>query len=555
MNLISKFLPRTEFKDYDDFFKNASPVVPDGFNFGYDVVDEYARISPSKRAIVWCNSKGEEKIFNFGEVSEISNKIANYFISLGLKKGDYIMTMLNRRWEYWMTAIACHKLGVVIIPATHLLTSKDIAYRLSGAGVKLLIATAEDDVIEHVRLALAKYPVKCVFTESVDGFENFDEAFGAQSPVLPPLERPCGDDTLLCYFTSGTTGQPKMVQHDFRYPVAHIVTAKYWQQVVDDGLHLTMAETGWAKCSWGRIYGQWIAGTAQFIYDYNGRFTPTDILPFIGKYGVTTFCAPPTIYRFIVKEDLSHYDLSSLVHCSTAGEALNAEVFKQFYDATGLKIYEGFGQTESTVILANYGDFSDPIPGSLGKPSPVYDLELIDDEENPVPDGCEGEIAIKIRKNQIGLVANYKGDEARTFEARGGKYYHTGDLATRDANGVYWFVGRKDDIIKSSGYRIGPFEVESALMEHPAVLECAITGAPDPLRGQVVKATVVLAKGYQPSEELKKEMQIFVKRLTAPYKYPRIIEFVETMPKTVSGKIRRVEIRATDRAAQNKSEN
>ncbi len=546
MNLISKFLKRTEFDSYEDFYKNAAPQVPPKFNFGYDVVDEYARLSPDKRAIVWCNSKGDERVFTFKDVSEISNRIVNWFISFGIKKGDYVMTMLNRRWEYWMTAVACHKLGAVIIPATHLLTPKDIAYRCNSADVKLIIATAEDDVIEHIRLALDKCNTPCAFTADVEGFINFDAEFEKQSTTLPELEKPFGDDALLCYFTSGTTGQPKMVQHNFEYPVAHIVTAKYWQQVADDGLHLTMAETGWAKCSWGRIYGQWIAGTAQFIYDYNGRFTPTDILPYIGKYGVTTFCAPPTIYRFIVKEDLSAYDLSSLRHCSTAGEALNAEVFKQFYEATGLKIYEGFGQTESTVILANYADFAEPIPGSLGRPSPVYDLELIDDEENPVPDDCEGEIAIKLKPHQIGLVASYKGDERRTADAIGGTYYHTGDLAKRDSNGVYWFVGRKDDIIKSSGYRIGPFEVESALMEHPAVLECAITGTPDPLRGQVVKATIVLAKGYSPSDELKRELQSFVKKLTAPYKYPRVIDFVEQMPKTVSGKIRRVEIRKND---------
>lgn len=546
MNLISKFLKRTEFDSYEDFYKNAAPQVPPKFNFGYDVVDEYARLSPDKRAIVWCNSKGDERVFTFKDVSEISNRIVNWFISFGIKKGDYVMTMLNRRWEYWMTAVACHKLGAVIIPATHLLTPKDIAYRCNSADVKLIIATAEDDVIEHIRLALDKCNTPCAFTADVEGFINFDAEFEKQSQTLPELEKPFGDDALLCYFTSGTTGQPKMVQHNFEYPVAHIVTAKYWQQVADDGLHLTMAETGWAKCSWGRIYGQWIAGTAQFIYDYNGRFTPTDILPYIGKYGVTTFCAPPTIYRFIVKEDLSAYDLSSLRHCSTAGEALNAEVFKQFYEATGLKIYEGFGQTESTVILANYADFAEPIPGSLGRPSPVYDLELIDDEENPVPDDCEGEIAIKLKPHQIGLVASYKGDERRTADAIGGTYYHTGDLAKRDSNGVYWFVGRKDDIIKSSGYRIGPFEVESALMEHPAVLECAITGTPDPLRGQVVKATIVLAKGYSPSDELKRELQSFVKKLTAPYKYPRVIDFVEQMPKTVSGKIRRVEIRKND---------
>lgn len=548
MNLLSKFIGRTDFKDYKDFSENAVLHVPDNFNFGYDVIDEYARLCPEKRAIVWCNSAGEERFFSFKDVSEISNQIANYLLSLGLKKGDYIITMLNRRWEYWMTAVACHKVGIVIIPATHLLTPKDIAYRCNSSKAKLLIATAEIDVIEHITAALDKCETvtKCIFTQPVNGFECFETLFSAQPKTPPMAERPKSSDDLICYFTSGTTGMPKMVQHDQEYPLGHIFTAYFWQQVKDDGLHLTMAETGWAKCSWGRIYGQWIAGTALFIYDYHGRFTPTDILPFIGKYGITTFCAPPTIYRFIVKEDLSKYDFSSLTHCSTAGEALNAEVFKQFYEATGQKIYEGFGQTESTVILANFGAFSEPIPGSLGRPSPLYDVDIIDDDENALTGKCEGEIAIRLREHQIGLVTNYKNDPVRTQQARGGKYYHTGDLAMRDENGVFWYVGRKDDIIKSSGYRIGPFEVESALMEHPSVLECAITGAPDPLRGQVVKATIVLAKGYEPSDALKKELQDYVKRVTAPYKYPRIIDFVKEMPKTVSGKIRRVEIRESD---------
>ncbi len=548
MNLISKFINKTDFTSYDDFSKNAVLSVEQNFNFAYDVVDEYARLCPQKRAIVWCNSKGEEKIFTFKDVSQISNQIVNYFLSLGLKKGDYVMTMLNRRWEYWMTVIACHKLGVVIIPATHMLTPKDIYYRCNNADVKLLISTKESDVVEHIIDALPKCTTlkKCVFTEHVDGFDCFDDCFMAQSTTLPGIEKPGGNDDLLCYFTSGTTGMPKMVQHNHEYPIGHIITAYFWQKVVDDGLHLTMAESGWAKCSWGRLYGQWIAGTAQFIYDYHGRFTPTDILPFIGKYGITTFCAPPTIYRFFIKEDLTKYDFSTLTHCSTAGEALNPEVFKQFFEATGHQIYEGFGQTESTVILANFSDFGKALPGSLGKPSPVYDVELIDDDENAVLGEGEGEIAIKLREHQIGLVTNYKNDPERTLQARGGKYYHTGDLARRDAEGVYWYVGRKDDIIKSSGYRIGPFEVESALMEHPSVLECAITGVPDPLRGQVVKATVVLAKGYEPSEELKRELQVFVKNLTAPYKYPRIIDFVTEMPKTTSGKIRRVEIRKND---------
>lgn len=548
MNFLSKYLNKTEFKDYDDFYKNAEIIVPDNFNFAYDVIDEYAKVCPEKRAIIWCNSKGEERFFTFKDVSIISNKIANYFLSIGLKRGDYIMTMLNRRWEYWMTVIACHKIGIVLIPATHLLTPKDIYFRLNSAEAKLLIATSEVDVIEHIQSAIDKCTTlqKCIFTEPVEGFDCFSDLIKNQKETLDIDYRPCGDDNMMCYFTSGTTGMPKMVQHNYEYPLGHIITAYYWQQVVDDGLHLTMAESGWAKCSWGRLYGQWICGTALFIYDYHGRFTPTDILPFIAKYKITTFCAPPTIYRFFIKEDLTQYDFSSLVHCSTAGEALNPEVFKQFYQITGQKIYEGFGQTESTVILGNYAQFSDAISGSLGKPSPIYDVVLLDDEDNILGDNQEGEICIKLKKHQIGLVTNYKNDPERTQEARGGIYYHTGDLATRDSNGVYWYVGRKDDIIKSSGYRIGPYEVESALMEHPSVLECAITGVPDPLRGQVVKATIILAKGYTPSDELVKELQTFVKNLTAPYKYPRIIEFVDEMPKTISGKIKRAEIRKND---------
>ncbi len=548
MKLVDRFINRTEFSDYEDFKNNCKFSVPEGFNFGFDVVDEYARLCPDKRALVWCNSVGDERIFSFKQMSEESNRAANLFISLGLKKGDYVMTMLNRRWEYWVTAVACCKLGLTLIPATHLLTPKDIYYRCNSANVTLLIATAEEDVIEHIKDALDRCETlkQCIFTVPVERFSSFDELISTQSPVFPDgLDRPSPSENMLCYFTSGTTGMPKMVQHDFEYPPAHIFTAYFWQQVVDDGLHFTMAESGWAKCSWGKIYGQWIAGTAIFVYDYHGRFTPTDILPLIKKYRITTFCAPPTIYRFLVKEDLSQYDFSSLTHCSTAGEALNAEIFKQFLEATGQMIYEGFGQTESTVILATFKGMK-PIPGSLGKPSPCYDVELIDDDENVVAINTVGEISIKLRDKQYGLVSSYKNEPDRTILARGGKYYHTGDLATCDENGIYWFVGRKDDIIKSSGYRIGPFEVESALMEHPAVLECAITGVPDPVRGQVVKATIVLSKGHTASEELKKDLQNYVKQVTAPYKYPRIIDFVTEMPKTISGKIRRVEIREKD---------
>ncbi len=547
MNLLKNFLNKTEFESYEDF-KTLKLNIPRNFNFGFDVVDEYAKLCPEKKALVWCNFEGDEKVITFKQLSSLSNQAVNLMISKGVKCGDYVMTMLNRRWEYWVVAVACHKLGATLIPATHLLTEKDIAYRCNSAKVKMLFATNEQDVIEHMLSAIPKCEtlLETMFTSAVENFKSIDNELAKQSDVLPQnFERPDSNGSMLCYFTSGTTGMPKMVEHNFFYPLGHIITAKYWQQVVDDGLHFTMAETGWAKASWGKIYGQWISGSATFAYDFNGRFTPTDILPLIAKYNITTFCAPPTIYRFLIKEDLSIYNFSSLTHCTTAGEALNAEIFKQFFDATGQKIYEGFGQTESPVLLASFG-FSEPISGSLGKPTPIYDVRLIDDDENEVKDGEEGEIAILNESVKCSLVYNYKGEPERTANARGGKFYHTGDLAMKDKNGIFWFVGRKDDIIKSSGYRIGPFEVESSLMEHPSVLECAITGAPDPLRGQVVKATIVLAKGYQPSDELKKELQNHVKTTTAPYKYPRIIEFVSELPKTFSGKVRRVEIRQND---------
>lgn len=547
MNLLSKFLNRTDFSDYDDFRRNAKLCVPSDFNFGFDVVDEYARLAPDKRALVWCNQKGEEKTITFAEMRTLSLKMCNVISSYGVKKGDFVMSMLNRRWEYWVLVVACCKMGVVLIPATHMLTPKDVAYRVNEAEVKLLFTTEEEDVLEHVSLALPDCKtLKGVLTVGGAMYDNLSEKLASAPAEFEFSARPKPRDLMLVYFTSGTTGMPKMVMHDFLYPLGHIFTAKFWQDVVDDGLHFTMAETGWAKCSWGKIYGQWIAGTAVFAYDYHGRFTPTDVLPLVQKYGVTTFCAPPTIYRFLVKEDLSKFDLSSIRHCSTAGESLNPEVFKQFEKATGLKIYEGFGQTEGTVMLGTFKYLS-PVTGSLGKPSPLYDVRLIDDNENEVKPGEEGEIAILKSENQCGLVSGYFKDEARTVALKNDVYFHTGDLAYQDENGWFWYVGRKDDIIKSSGYRIGPFEVESALMEHPAVLECAITAAPDELRGQVVKATIVLTKNYQPSDALIKELQNHVKKVTAPYKYPRIVEFVQELPKTNSGKIRRVEIRENDK--------
>lgn len=547
MNLLDRYLTHIDAKDYDDFSKHTDIRVPDNFNFGYDVVDEYARLTPDKRALVWCNDKGEEKFFTFADIKRLSDKACNLLLSYGLKKGDFIMTMLNRRYEYWIIAVACHKLGIVIVPATFLLTAKDIAYRCNNADVKLLFVTNETEVLRHVKEAIPLCnELKAVFTTGErEGFINLDKAIDdADDNFVKPWDIN-NDDMLLVYFTSGTTGNPKMVAHKALYPLGHIITAKYWQSVIDDGLHLTMAETGWAKCSWGRIYGQWLAGTAIFVYDYFGKFTPTDILPLLSKYGVTTFCAPPTIYRFIIKEDITKYDFTTLKHCSTAGEPLNPEVSKQFTLATGLRIYEGFGQTESTVLLGTY-NFCDIREGSMGKPSPIYDIFLADKDEQPVPDGETGEIVVKMRENQVGLLYCYHKDSERTEKTLGNGIYHTGDLAYKDSDGYYWFVGRKDDIIKSSGYRIGPFEVESALHEHPAVLECAITGVPDPLRGQIVKATIVLAKGYTPSDELIKELQNHVKKATAPYKYPRIIEFVAELPKTISGKIMRKDIRKND---------
>ncbi len=543
MNLVSRFLDRTEYSGYDDFAVSCKVNVPERFNYAYDVVDEYARLTPDKRALVWCNDCGESRTFSFLDISLISNKIANMLLSRGFKKGDIMMTMLNRRWEFWPLMMACHKIGVVIIPATFMLTPKDIAYRINGAGAKALVTINEDSVIDCVEKARKDMPADLTYFAigQRDGYIDFDRAFLDCSDCLDRVDTDLNDE-LLIYFTSGTTGYPKMVAHNHLYPLGHIYTAKYWHKVVDDGLHFTSAETGWAKCSWGKLYGQWIAGTAIFVYDYFGKFTPTDLLKHIPEYGITTFCAPPTIYRFLVKEDLSSFDLSSLTHCSTAGEPLNAEVWKQFYASTGHRIYEGYGQTETCIIMGTF-DGVEIRPGSMGKACPLYDIHLVDSEYNDVEDGEVGEIVIKIADKQCGLLYKYHNNPELTVQLLGDGYHHTGDLAYRDEDGYYWFIGRADDIIKSSGYRIGPFEVESALHEHPAVLECAITGEPDPVRGQVVKATIVLTKGYEPSDELIKELQTHVKKATAPYKYPRIIEFVSELPKTISGKIRRVDIR------------
>lgn len=550
--LLDRFLPRIEFDSYEDFKKNYRVNVPENFNFGFDIVDAWAEQEPEKRALVWCDDHGGEKEFTFTDIKRLSNKAANFFKDLGIGKGDVVMLILRRRWEYWVCATALHKLGATLIPGSLQLTKKDIVYRANAANIKAIICVNDDFVIDQVESAWDETPNlknRIMVVDKRDGWLCFEDEIEKYSDVF---ERPTGedatkiDDIMLVYFTSGTTGMPKMVQHNFAYPLGHIVTAKYWQQVQENKLHMSVSDSGWAKFGWGKIYGQWICGAVIFAYDMD-KFIPLKLLEKITEHKVTTFCAPPTMFRFMLQEDVTKFDLSCIEHCCIAGEPLNPEVFKKWYEVTGLKLCEGFGQSESSVILANFQWF-DPIPGSMGKPSPLYDIQLVDADDNPCEDGDEGSVVVMdvAHNPPVGLFTGYYKDEDLTRANLGGKYYDTGDIAWRDSNGYYWFVGRNDDVIKCSGYRIGPFEVESALIEHPAVVECAITAAPDPIRGQVVKATVVLANGYEGSDTLVKELQDYVKKVTAPYKYPRIIEFVDELPKTLGGKIKRAEIRKKD---------
>lgn len=520
------------------------------YNFAYDVVDRLALENPSKLAMVWCNDQGQEKYITFGEMKEYSDKTASYFLSLGIKKGDAVMLILKRHYEWWYCMMALHKIGAIAIPATNQLLTKDIVYRVNAASVKAVVATSDGNVTEMVDEAQKEtetLKIKIVIRAHREGWHNYEEGINSAPQFVRPEgeERPKAEEIMLMYFSSGTTGMPKMVAHNHYYSLAHIPTAVYWHNVDPDGLHLTVAETGWGKAVWGKLYGQWLAETAVFVYDFD-RFNSDDLLKRIEKYKVTSFCAPPTIYRFLIKEDLSKYNLSSLKYGTTAGEALNPEVFNRFKELTGIELMEGFGQTETTLCLLT-ATWMKPKPGSMGKPSPAYEVDLVDEEGNSVEPGQVGEIVLRIDKEKpTGLMIGYYRDEEKTNQAMHDGLYHTGDTAWRDEDGYYWYVGRTDDIIKSSGYRIGPFEVESVIMEHPSVLECAVTGVPDPVRGNIVKATIVLAKGYAPSEELKKEIQEYVKTHTAPYKYPRVIEFVDELPKTISGKIRRTEIRARD---------
>ena len=524
----------------DGLITSISFKDPEKFNFAFDVVDALGESKPDKLAMLHISKDMTERRFTFKDLKKESARTANYFKSLGIQRGDRVMLVLKRHYQYWFSVLALNKLGAVVIPATNQLLEKDFTYRFAAGQVKAIVCTADDGVPEAVDAAALKSPMlelKILVNGSREGWHDFNEEYGMFSSRFERKEdAPCGSDPMLMFFTSGTSGYPKLAAHNYKYPLGHFITAKYWHRVNPEGLHFTISDTGWAKSMWGKLYGQWLCEAATFVYDF-ARFDAEQILPLFAKYKITTFCAPPTMYRMLAKQDLSRFDLSSIEHASTAGEALNPEVYRQFQKATGLSILEGFGQSESTLIIGNLNG-QDHKLGSMGKPVPLYDVHLLDIEGNEVDTGETGEICINIKDGlPCGLAYAYEGNPEVTAETWRDGFYHTGDLAWRDEEGFYWYVGRADDVIKSSGYRIGPFEIESTIMELPYVLECGVSAAPDEVRGQVVKASIVLVKGTEPSDELKKEIQNYVKKRTAPYKYPRIVEFNESLPKTTSGKI------------------
>ena len=546
--MLERFLKKTNFESYDDFMQNYEVCMPEHFNFAYDVVDAWAKENPEKRAMLWTNEAGEERTFTFGDMKRWSDRTASYLQSLGIRRGDVVMLILKRRYEWWWTMLALHKLGAIVVPATHLLRAHDIEYRCNAAKIKAIVACGDNDIINNVEEARPYCPTlkHCISIgpEVPYGWRDFHEGISKAMPFVRIAEND-NTDTMLMYFTSGTTGNPKMVCHDFTYPLGHIITAACWHNLYEESLHLTLSDTGWGKAAWGKLYGQWIVGATVFVYDYEGKFPPADILRTIEKHRITSFCAPPTVFRFLIKEDVAKYDISSLRYCTVAGEALNPSVFDRWKRLTGISLMEGYGQTETTLSIATY-PWCKPKPGSMGVCGPQYHVELMDRDGRILGHDEEGEIVISTSGDKpLGLFKEYYRDEELTSQANHDGWYHTGDIAYRDRDGYYWFVGRTDDVIKSSGYRIGPFEVESALMQHPAVMECAVTGVPDEIRGQVVKATIVLTEAYcdRAGEELKKEIQDYVKKTTAPYKYPRVVEFVDELPKTISGKIKHYEIR------------
>lgn len=533
----------TEIKDENGGLKKLTLNYPDNFNFGYDVVDEYAAVSPDKRAMVWCNVENEEHIFTFLDVKRYSNKMANVFREYGIGRGDRVMLVLKRHYEYWFAAVAIHKLGAVMIPATHMLTVDDFVYRINASEVKAIVCTAQDNVPSTIKQALVKSekkPVLWCVQKDVEGFFNLTSQMETASDVFDRVETSAADPMML-YFTSGTTGYPKGVIHDFTYPLAHIVTAKYWQQAQDDGLHFTVAETGWAKASWGKIYGQWLIGSAVMIYDFD-NFDPKQLVTVINRYGVTSFCAPPTVYRYLVRKGIE--SMPTLKHASTAGEMLAPEVFRKFTQETGIPLCEGYGQTETTLLMANFKG-RQPKEGAMGTVSPFYNIELRDKDGKQVPDGQIGEVVIipPAGGKQAGVFTGYLDNEEQYKYVWRGGVYHTGDAAYRDSDGLYWFHGRFDDIIKTGGFRVGPYEIENVLMEHPAVVECSVIGVPDKLRGQAIKAVIVPGHGYEPTRELELAIKEFCNRRLAEYKWVRLVEFVSAMPKTISGKIKKTELR------------
>lgn len=552
--MIERFLKQTRFESVEDYNKHLEFVIPENFNFAYDVMDAWAQEAPDKLALLWTNDQGDEIRTTYGQLKEQSDQAASYLMTLGIDKNDPVMLILKRRYEWWIIMLALHKIGAIVIPATHMLTQHDIVYRNTRASVKAIICVDDPYVTEQVTLAMPDSPTVKTLIAVTDHGKPIPEGFHdwqSEWRQAPKFEKPkfvnTNEDTMLMYFTSGTSGEPKMVAHDYLYAMGHLTTGVYWHNLHENSLHLTVADTGWGKAVWGKFYGQWFAGATVFVFDHE-KFNADTLLRQIEKYHVTSFCAPPTIYRFMIREDLSKYDLSSLEYCTTAGEALNPSVFDKFKELTGIQMMEGFGQTETTMTLGTM-PWMKPKPGSMGMPNGQYDIDLVKPDGTPCEDGEKGEIVVRVGdRKPIGLFKEYYRDPELTKEAWHDGLYHTGDMAWRDEDGYYWFEGRIDDVIKSSGYRIGPFEVESALMTHPAVVECAITGVPDDIRGMVVKATVVLGKEWKDKagDALVKELQQHVKKETAPYKYPRIVEFVDELPKTISGKIRRVEIRQKD---------
>ena len=526
---------------------SPKPAV-DSFNFAFDVVDELANRKPNKLAMLHVDKEKNERYFSFGDMSRYSSRAANYFKSLGIRKGDRVLLVLKRHYQFWIAMLGLEKIGAITIPASNQMLAKDLEYRCNAAGISAVFTTQDDGVADQIDLIRGQCPTVHTFItvgKSREGWHNFDEEFRLySSDYIRPVgsDCPCGDDLMLMFFTSGTSGYPKIAAHSYKYPLGHFITAKYWHCVEKDGLHLTISDTGWAKAMWGKMFGQWLCEGATFVYDFD-RFHADDILPMFDRYNITTFCAPPTMYRMLIKEDIAKYDLSSVKHATIAGEALNPEVFYQFQKATGLSVMEGFGQSESPLMIGNLVGMT-PKVGSMGKPVPGFDIDIVDAEGNSVQHGVVGEIVVRADFDNApcGLFRGYYNDEEKTAAAWHDGLYHTGDTAWRDEDGYFWYEGRVDDLIKSSGYRIGPFEIESVIMELPYVLECGVSAAPDPIRGQVVKASIVLIQGKEGTEDLKKEIQSYVKSRTAPYKYPRIVVFRDELPKTTSGKIIRAKL-------------